>query len=411
MSPSVETDPTTGDGMRSGARAWLRRGAVLAAVAGLLAAGLALTRPAAGDAGGALPAAPAPPPAGLPEGGAGSEAMPVRAATARVGELVMSVRAAGQAEAWRRTAVVAPLAGTVASVGVRDDQRVGAGATLLTLAADQYALGVEEMQVAVRDAQVRYEEATVGDGEISDPAVRAARQRAARARSGVDAALVHLRRAELDLRRTRVAAPFPARVAFLKVVPGQAVQAGDELMTLVDLDPIRVQVQVLEGEVGRVARGGRAAVAFAAFPGETFQGTVETVNPMVDGATRSARVDVRLPNPAGRILPGMYARVALDARRYGNRLLVPRSAVTERDRRQVVFVYDGRGGTGLAKWRYVATGLENDSLVEIVPGGDTDGVSPGEVVLTDGQQTLVHDAPVRLLAPPAPTRPAGRPRG
>ena len=94
----------------------------------------------------------------------------------------------------------------------------------------------------------------------------------------------------------------------------------------------------------------------------------------------------------------MYARVTLDARRFPDRVLVPRSAILERDRRAMLFVFDGTGDTGRAKWRYVTTGLQNDSLVEIVQNAETDSVKPGEIVLTQGHLTLIHDARVRLVS-------------
>ncbi len=62
-----------------------------------------------------------------------------------------------------------------------------------------------------------------------------------------------------------------------------------------------------------------------------------------------------------------------------------------------MFVFEGESDTGLSKWRYVTTGLSNDSLVEIVEHPETDMVQPGEVVLTDGHYTLIHDAHVRLV--------------
>jgi RND family efflux transporter MFP subunit len=209
---------------------------------------------------------------------------------------------------------------------------------------------------------------------------------------------VAVREAELRLSRTHVRAPFAGRVASLRVVPGQTVRVGDELATVVDLDPIRVEVQVLESEVGLLTAGRRASAAFAAFPGEEFLGRVETINPLVDRETRTAKVTVILPNPQGRILPGMYARVALEARKFPDRILVPRAAVLERDRRTMLFAFEGDGSTGLAKWRYVTTGLANDSLVEIVRNPDTDMVEPGERVLVDGHYTLIHDARVRIVA-------------
>lgn len=323
-------------------------------------------------------------------------AIPVKGVPAIRGALVVSVSAAGQAEGWKKTVIVAQVAGRVTALPVRESDAVGQGRLLVGLDAAEYGLAVEEAEAGLRQTQAAYREATLLDEEITDARVRADRAAFARSKTGVDAAEVRLRKAQLDLSRTRISAPFGGRVASLKVVPGQWVRAGDELMTIVALDPIKVEVQVLESEVGYLAPGRKARVSFAAFP-QPFTGTVQTINPVVDGGTRTARVTVIVPNPDGRILPGMYARVSLEAQRFDGRVLVPRSAILERDRRSMLFVFDGTGDTGLAKWRYVTTGLQNDSMVEIVPSAETDSVQPGEVVLTEGHYTLIHDARIRLV--------------
>ncbi|HEU0298318.1 MAG TPA: efflux RND transporter periplasmic adaptor subunit [Longimicrobium sp.] len=325
-------------------------------------------------------------------------AIPVQGTPAVRGELVMSVSAAGQAEAWQKTVLVAQVNGRIISLPVREGDGVGSGQAVVGLDGAEYRLAVEEAQAAVRDAEGKLREATLFDDRIEDAGVRADRLAAARVRSGVETAEVRLRRAQLDVQRTRLASPFAGRIASLKVVPGQWVRTGDELMTIVDLDPIRVEVQVLESEIAHLARGRTADVSFAAFPGETFTGRIQTINPIVESGTRTARVTVLVDNPAGRILPGMYARVSLQAQRYADRVLVPRSAILERDRRTMLFVYEPGQADGQAKWRYVTTGLQNDALVEILSDGvETDSVKPGEVVLTEGHYTLIHDARVRLV--------------
>ena len=170
-------------------------------------------------------------------------------------------------------------------------------------------------------------------------------------------------------------------------------------MTVVDIDPIKVEVQVLEAEVGYLEQGRSAQVTFAAFPGESFVGRVATINPVVERESRTARVTVLVPNPRGQILPGMYARVSVEARRFPDRIIVPKSAVLERDRRTMLFVLDSEDGTtGLAKWNYVTTGLENDSLIELVATSETPLLDPGQIVLVDGHYTLIHDATVRLAS-------------
>lgn len=311
--------------------------------------------------------------------------------------LVVSVTATGQAAALRQVVLTAQVAGRVTRLPVRESERLGAGALVAGLDADEYRLALEQAQAERTRGEASFRETTLFDDRIDDPALRAERARIARAKSGLEQGEIAVRKAQLDLDRTTVSAPFAGAVANLKVVAGQHVTPGTELATLVALDPIKVEVQVLESEVGFLGAGRRAQVTFAAFPGQSFTGIISTINPLVDQTTRTARVTVLVPNPASRILPGMYARVSLEAQRFPDRVIVPRAAVLERDRRTMLFVYDGDQRGGEAKWRYVTLGLGNATQVEIVEDPDTQGVKPGETVLTDGHFTLTDGARVRLV--------------
>lgn len=307
--------------------------------------------------------------------------------------LWITVSAAGQAEAFRRTALQSRVSGIVRNIPVRENRTVQEGGLLLQVDTTDYALTLARARADHVSAQARFEEMIFFDDEITDPAVRAERARLSRARSGLAQAEVSLQEAVLNLEQTSVKAPFPGRVANLRVVEGEHVGVGTELMTIVDLDPIKVEVQVLEREVGYLTEGRRASVTFAAFPGETFTGRVSTINPVVDPEFRTARVTVHLANPEGRIKPGMYARVSLEAQFFPDRILVPRSAILEKDRRDMLFVFED----GRAKWRYVTRGRESDLLVEIIPNEATSMVEPGEIVLVDNHFYLQHDAQVQLV--------------
>jgi RND family efflux transporter MFP subunit len=297
--------------------------------------------------------------------------------------------------------VNAQVAGVIQSVPIRENQRVRQGANLLLVDTTEYALGVAQAQADLLSAETDYRQLVLFDDEIEDPQVRAERERIARSRSGVDQREVALRQAELQLDRAQTTAPFGGRIADVRVVQGQHVTAGTELMTVVDLDPIKVEVQVLEAELGFLDEGRRAEVTFAAYPGEVFEGSIETINPVVDPESRTGRVTVLLSNPEHRIKPGMYAEVSLDAEALPDRVIVPRSAILERGdgiRRKMLFVYEPNGSNGVAKWRYVNTGRESDTHVEILPEGQEQGmVAAGEIVLIDGHHYLAHDTPVRLV--------------
>jgi membrane fusion protein (multidrug efflux system) len=319
--------------------------------------------------------------------------------------LWISVTAAGQAEAVLRAVVPAQVPGTITEAVVEENQRVEEGDLLLQIDTTEYALSVARARADLVTFQARYQEMTFGTDDITDPQARLERDRLARARSGLAQGEVALREAEIALERTSVRAPFGGRVADLLVVLGQQAAAGAELLTVVDLDPIKVEVQVLEADIGFITEGRRASVTFAAFPRETFSGRISTINPIVDPTNRTARVTVLLSNPQGRIKPGMYARVSLDANYFPDRILVPRTAILEKDRRTMLFVFED----GRAKWRYVTTGMENDTQIEIVPNDETSMVEPGEVVLVDNHYYIIHDAPIQLVETvPPPERGAGQ---
>ncbi len=326
---------------------------------------------------------------------------PVEGSPAALDTLWVTVTAAGQAAAIREATLTSRVEGQVMSVPVRENARVRGNQGLVQIDTTEYAMEAAKARSDLEDKQAEYQRMILGDDGIEDPMVRAQRDRLARVRSGLNQAEVTLRQTELDLARTTVRAPFGGRVADLLVVAGQWVSAGAELLTVVDLDPIKVEVQVLEGEIGLLAEGRKASVDFAAFPGEVFEGTIETINPKVDPDNRTARVTVLLSNPDGRIKPGMYAQVTIDAQAFPDRILVERRAILERDGRKIVFVYhpDADGRSGRAEWRYVTTGRENEHLVELTRG-DEKFVEPGEIVLVDGHHYLAHDAVVRLVDDP-----------
>ncbi|MEN8144661.1 MAG: efflux RND transporter periplasmic adaptor subunit [Gemmatimonadota bacterium] len=326
-----------------------------------------------------------------------SIAVPVEGAEVGEGTFVVWVNAEGEAAPRRSAPLQAEVGGPVVSVPVTEGSYVRAGQLIARIDPALYELDLAEAQGALDQALAEFRDLTLGDDRIADSEVRAEREVQARVRSGLVGAEARLERARYDLRRTEVRAPYAGRVANLVVASGSRLGVGDSVATVVDLSQIDVDVFVLEGQIGALDVGREATVRFSAYRGEQFAATVVTINPMVDSESRASRVTVRLDNPEAKILPGMHASVSIAGDLYEGRTFVPKEAIVERSRRDVVFVFEPeaeRSSKGRAKWRYVTTGLENDTAIEIVPGDGTDMVSEGEVVLVAGHSTLTHDARV-----------------
>jgi RND family efflux transporter MFP subunit len=326
-------------------------------------------------------------------------AIPVSAATVLRDTFVMSVSATGQARAFARTLLAAEVEGPVTDVLVAEGNYVRSGQVLARIDPERYDFELERAQAALEQAEAQFAELTLFDEEIADEELRTERRRMARARSGLTSAEVGVREAEMNVERATVRAPFAGALANLAIVPGERLQLRDSIAEIVDITKVKIEVQVLETEVPFLEAGRDARVTLSAFPDRVLLGQVESINPVVDPRTRMARVTVVLLNSDGSVKPGMYARVRIAARLYENRTMVPRGSLLERDNRTLVFVFepDSEGASqGTAKWTYVTTGLENDEYFEVVEGDGTTLLEPGQIVLTEGHYTLIHDARVQI---------------
>ncbi len=324
-----------------------------------------------------------------------STAQRVRGAVVVRDTLWIKVTGEGRASAFRQARLSAMVEGQLTELPVRENEAVRGGALLAGVDTTEYALEALAAAAALSKARVDYEARILAGAGVQDEGDRARREALARDVVGLPQAEVEHQRALLRLEKTRVAAPFEGRVADLKVVAGQYVRPGDELLTLVDIDPIKVEVEVLGTEAVHLEEGRRTEVRFNAFPDTVFRGLVRTINPVVDPERRTVRVTIHLDNPSGRIKPGMFAEAVIEARQLPDRILVPVAALLERPNGEIIFVLED----GRSKWRYVTRGQENDDFVELLEGEDA-WAAPGEIVLIDGHHYLPHDALVELIEEP-----------
>lgn len=334
-----------------------------------------------------------------------SLSLPVAISEARDGDLILTVTTTGQVRSDAEAQLKAEVAGTVQSVHVRPGSRVTQGQTLVRLDPRPLDLAVQEAEAAVAEAEVRFADATVPDSIVTGKGPTAEQRRIALTRSGLATAQVRLERAKLDRERASITAPFAGMVDRLDVAPGERLQPGESITTVVSLAQLRIEANVLEHDIPLIREGGVAVVTSGAAPNEAVRGRVTAVLPLVDSATRAGRVYVRVVGALG-LRPGMYADVQLEAQRLTKRRLVPASAVIERDGRPLIFVVKG----GRAQWVYINPGRSNGSETEVLPDSASGviPVEPGDQVIVSGHLTLTHDAPVRVIqSDTALTVPAG----
>jgi membrane fusion protein (multidrug efflux system) len=298
------------------------------------------------------------------------------------------VTSVGSMRAVRGVDVTTELAGLVRKLNFKSGEDARSGAVLVELNADSDIAQLHAAQAAADLAQTTYDRDKVQfDAQAISQATLdtdAANLKNLRAQAEAQAALV----AKKTLR-----APFAGRLGITTVNPGQYLNPGDKVVTLQAIDPILVDFRVPQQQLARVVPGMTLHVTTDAFPNETFEGKVTALDPRVDTATRNFQVEASVNNSSRRLLPGMFARVAVESGDQQHHLTLPQTAITYNPYGATVFVAqksaDGKSLT--AQQVFVTVGATRGDQVAVVSG-----IKQGDVIVTSGQLKLKNGTPLTV---------------
>jgi membrane fusion protein, multidrug efflux system len=352
----------------------------LAAAAALSACGKKDEAPTA--AGQSKPAAAAPAPAAAPKG------LPVKAVAVKVGEVTNEVTAVGSLLADESVVIRPEIDGRLTELHFQEGQAVARGAKLVSLDSSEV-----EAQLAAAAAQVRTDEQRLkrtkdllDKNYISQDAYDVAE-------NSYERSVAVKEEIEAKLAKTVIRAPFPGIVGLRLVSPGAYLEKGDDIARLENIASIKLDFRVPEIYAAQVRVGQAVAIRLDAFPTDTFTGRIYAMEPMVDERTRTVLLRARVDNQGLKLKPGMFVRVALALETHANAILVPEPAIWPQGQDSYVYrVVDDK-----AMLTKIEIGQRRPGEVEVRAG-----LSPGDVVITEGQIKMRDGAPVTVLpnAPP-----------
>ena len=184
----------------------------------------------------------------------------------------------------------------------------------------------------------------------------------------------------INLQNTVIVSPVDGFVARRAADPGAFVGQNAPVVDVVDIGRVRLVANIVEKDLDQLQTGDDTRVEVDAFPGEIFTGRIARVAPVLDPATRTASIEIEIPNPGYRLKPGMYARVTVTTDQRKDALVVPTNAVVDTGGRRGVFL---AAENNSVSFRPVTVGVEEDTQIEIV-----DGLSEGDRVVTTGAAGL-----------------------
>jgi membrane fusion protein (multidrug efflux system) len=236
--------------------------------------------------------------------------------------IVDTVELVGQLEAEESVMIKAETDGTIASIEFLEGSRAATGDLLFRLRDDEQKARLREAQAGLTMAQLDHERAkalrarqTISQAELD------------RAQSNRLQAEAERDLAEVRLQRTEVRAPFDGALGARLVSPGDRITSETELVSIESVDPLRLVFTVPEVAVTVARPGIPVTINVAPLPNQSFAGEVYFVAPSLDPRSRRLLLKARVPNPEGRLRPGLFANIHVEIGHHDRVLTVPETAV------------------------------------------------------------------------------------
>lgn len=237
----------------------------------------------------------------------------------------------------------------------------------------------------------------------------AARAQLDLARAQSQQSKARLEELRITLANTVITSPLNGVVAKRAVDPGAFVSQNVPVVDVVDIGRVRLVANVVEKDLKSLHAGNPTQVEVDAYPGERFTGRIARVSPVLDPTTRTAPIEIEIPNGDYRLKPGMYARVSISTGTKKDALVVPSNAVVDLGGRRGVF----QPQNDTAVFRVIQVGLEQPDVVEVV-GGLTENetvITTGASALRDGDRVVLPGDAGNQGGVPASARSGGRGAG
>jgi len=229
---------------------------------------------------------------------------------------------------------------------------------LARVASERWAALVKEKAVSQQEADEKRLALAAREADIES------------ARATIKAQEANVKRLEELQSFKQILAPFDGVITSRNVEVGTLVSEGNgagtrELFRMVQLQSLRFHVPVPESAVPSIKAGMTASLTFDAHPGKTFEGQVSRTSSAVDPASRTMLVEVRVANPDGRLLPGMYAQVTFRLRQESPLLLMPSNALLVRPEGTLAAVV---GKDKAVHYKKIQVGRDYGTRIEVLSG-------------------------------------------
>lgn len=192
------------------------------------------------------------------------------------------------------------------------------------------------------------------------------------------------------LENTVLRSPISGVITARNYDKGDMYSMGQPIFTVQQITPVKLLVAISESEYTKVKKGQKVSLAVDALPAEKFEGTISRLYPVMDAATHTFNIEVKVPNYNRRLRPGMYAKVTVNFGK-NNSVIIPDKAIVRQQGAGDKFVYI-LNEDNTVSFRKVSLGVRMDNEYEVL-----DGVLEGDRVVVEGQLRIRDGVEVEVV--------------
>jgi membrane fusion protein, multidrug efflux system len=301
----------------------------------------------------------------------GPDEVPVNAIEARIGRFQDTINAVGSLKGEAEVELRFQVEGRIDDLSIMEGAKVRKGQLLGRLSDRDAQLKVQRAKIELEQTEKLYQ-----IGGVS--------------KTKLDEARLNMEVAQTELDKTRLIASREGIIGEKEAEMGEFVNPQRKIAKLVSIKNVIVEVGIIEKQVDKIYPGQKLLITVDAYPGNIFEGTIETISPIIgsDGS-KTFSVRSKIPNPDSLLLPGMFARSKIITYEADDAISVPNDSLNKTPGGFQVFVINKEN---VAEARDVQVGYVATEFTQI-----ESGLNPGEIVVVQKPPELKAGSKVKII--------------
>lgn len=305
-----------------------------------------------------------------------AEKPPINTVALRLSPTTISdrINLPGYIEPWTRLQLMAKIGGTIEEVLVTDGSRVKKGDVIARIENVDYTIASDRAKAAYNLAKSDFER----DREIHKKGVIPTATLDIN-RTKMETSKADFDNAELMLSRTVVTSPMDGIIRRLDAKVGLQLSIGDPIAEILDMDKVKAIIGIPESDVSAVRKLDTVNLTIQALGDTTIKAEKHFLSPAPETTARLYNMELKIDNPEGEILTGMFVRADIIKKQIENSIAIPFYSVISRNDEQYVYLEQD----GVAAKKSVSVGIMENWMIEV-----TDGLAPGDHLIIEGHRDV-----------------------